>query len=884
MILPREEELLRSVALQDAQSILLARREVEEQLILVQEELRSSRERLQAALSAANTGTFRWDIPSDALDWDENLDRLFGLGPGQTVRSLDRFLALVDPGDRLAVAEACARSAKEGVEFDQEFRILWADGSVHWFGSKGRITRDQNGRPAYLTGACIEVTAKRLADEMLRQSEQFNRTIIQSSRDCIQTLSLDGEILWTSESGCRAMDPDAPNSLIGRAWVELWQGEQIDAARRAVGAAATGRTGAFLGCLQLSARTRWYDVLVTPIRGAGGEPQTLLAISREVTERVEVERALREETRVLELLNQSGTILASQLDMRTLLQSVTDAATELSGARAGAFLSELQDQDSRASEPITLSGEEGEAFERLSQLRSTDLLAPIFRGEGTIRSNDLLTEPRYGQLPLQDTQGRPALLRSYLAVPVIARSGAVLGGLFFGHPEVGFFSDKTERILCGIAAQAGIAIDNARLYEAARQSSEERKQLLENERLARVQAERMSAMKDEFLAVLSHELRTPLSAILGWSQLLRRRVHGDDVMARSLEVIERNARVQTQLIEDLLDMSRIASGKIRLDLQSLMPMGFIESAIETVRPTAMAKGILLEALLEPDAGPVHGDPGRLQQVVWNLLSNAIKFTPKGGKVQVFLERLDSQVEIRVADTGVGISSEFVEHVFERFRQADASTTRKHGGLGLGLSIVKHLVELHGGTVAVKGGGEGFGATFILKLPLGTIDLRQEVAEPAQPRDASAPTPRFDTVNLRGKKILVIDDEPDTRAVIAQILTECGAEVHSAASAGEALNLIEEQRPEVLVSDIGMPGVDGFELLERVRALGEERGGKLPAIALTAFARSEDRTRALRAGFLTHLAKPVDPTELVTAVAKLVGRVDPPTTPRVLPDP
>jgi CheY-like chemotaxis protein len=310
---------------------------------------------------------------------------------------------------------------------------------------------------------------------------------------------------------------------------------------------------------------------------------------------------------------------------------------------------------------------------------------------------------------------------------------------------------------------------------------------------------------------------------------------------------------------------------VRLDIQPVQPVSVIEAAIETVRPAAEMKGIRLEKLLDSGAGPISGDPSRLQQIIWNLLFNAIKFTPKGGKVQILLERVNSHIEISVADTGMGIKQEFLAHVFERFRQADASAARTHGGLGLGLSIVKQLVELHGGTVRAESPGEGRGATFIVQLPLAVVHRNVYGGERLHPKTSLVSSSDFKAMDLRGVRVLVVDDEADARDLIKRVLGDCDAEVLIAGNAAEALAIVEQERPHVLVSDIGMPQVDGFELLRRVRALGEARGGKVPAIALTAFARSEDRTRALRAGFLVHVSKPVEPSELVATVASVSGR-------------
>jgi PAS domain S-box-containing protein len=595
---------------------------------------------------------------------------------------------------------------------------------------------------------------------------------------------------------------------------------------------------------------------------------------RDITERRRVEEALRDETRVLELLNKTGTTLTANLDLQALVQAVTDAATQLSGAKFGAFFYSGMDAQGQAFLLYTLSGAPREAFEKFGHPRATPVFAPTFRGEGVIRSDDILVDPRYGQwAPHHGMPPGHLPVRSYLSAPVISRSGEVIGGLFFGHPQPGMFTERSERLVAGVAAQAAVAIDNARLYEAAQAAAVEREKLLESERHARAEAERASQMKDEFLATLSHELRTPLSSILGWSQVLRGGGRNPGDLEKGLDVIERNTRVQTQLIEDLLDMSRIISGKVRLDIQPVQPMSFVEAAVETVRPAAEAKGIRLETILDPHAGPVSGDPNRLQQVVWNLLSNAIKFTPKEGKVQVILERVNSHVEISVADTGMGIEPKFIDHVFERFRQQDSSTTRRYGGLGLGLSIVKHLVELHGGTVRVESAGEGRGATFSVHLPIAVVH-RPGSSPRVHPKTSEAFPREIKALDLAGITVLVVDDQPDARELVARVLADCNARVLTAGNAEEALALVQSERPDVLVSDIGMPEVDGYELLRRVRALGAARGGKVPAVALTAFARSEDRTRALRAGFVVHVAKPVEPSELIATVASVVGRVGP----------
>lgn len=402
----------------------------------------------------------------------------------------------------------------------------------------------------------------------------------------------------------------------------------------------------------------------------------------------------------------------------------------------------------------------------------------------------------------------------------------------------------------------------------------EREFLLDSERVARSEAERASRTKDEFLATLSHELRTPLNAVLGWTQVMRKLKNLPPEADNALSVIERNARSQAQIIADLLDMSSIISGKVRLDVQRLDLASVVNATIETVRPAALAKGLRLSVVLDPMAGPVRGDPSRLQQILWNLLANAVKFTPKDGRVTVTLARVNSHLEVEVEDSGEGIDPAFLPHVFDRFRQADASTTRHHGGLGLGLSIVKQLVEMHGGSISAKSSGKGQGSTFRIALPLSPTsddsidsDVRRE--HPTRSTSTSQIDPIPD-IDLQGLKVLVVDDEPDARSLIRRLLEDCGAEVAMASSAAEAIALLTEFEPAVIVSDIGMPREDGYTLIRRVRAL-EGRSAAIPAIALTAYARVEDRVKAIHAGFQLHLSKPVEPVELIAMVESLARR-------------
>ncbi|HEX3596944.1 MAG TPA: ATP-binding protein, partial [Polyangiaceae bacterium] len=417
---------------------------------------------------------------------------------------------------------------------------------------------------------------------------------------------------------------------------------------------------------------------------------------------------------------------------------------------------------------------------------------------------------------------------------------------------------EEERLVMARAEEARrIAEENQARTEAQAESL----------RQARDKAEESTRLKDEFLATVSHELRTPLNAILGWSRMLHAGTLAPEKVAKALDSIIRNANAQNQIIDDLLDVSRIIAGQLRLDVALLDMNQVVTAAIDVIRPAAEAKGVVLQMLLDPGAGVVKGDAGRLQQVLWNLLTNAVKFTPRGGRVHVTLRRDDSAVHIEVADTGKGIGPEFISHVFDRFSQEESSNSRRAGGLGLGLAIVKHLVELHGGTVEAHSDGEGTGTSFIVKIPLAPVRASRPEArvESVPAADMSFPA------ELEGLNVLVIDDERDARDLIHTVLEQGHATVTLTSNVEDAFVAIRQHKPDVIVSDIGMPGEDGYSFIRRLRALPREEGGRIPAVALTAYARAEDRRKALSAGFQNHAAKPIEPQELVLVLANLVGR-------------
>jgi signal transduction histidine kinase/DNA-binding response OmpR family regulator len=486
--------------------------------------------------------------------------------------------------------------------------------------------------------------------------------------------------------------------------------------------------------------------------------------------------------------------------------------------------------------------------------------------------------------PLRDADTTTEDVRSFLGAPILSAAGLCGWVCLLNKLNANDFSEADERLAATFATQVAVAYENARLYTEAqkhaselraemverKQAEEERAQLLVREQAARAEAEHANRAKDQFLATLSHELRTPLSAILGWSQLVRTGKLEEQQMTRAFETIERNARSQSQLIDDLLDVTRIITGKLQIELRQVDLAKVIEAAIDSVRPACEAKDISFELTGEQGPCLVRGDSNRLQQIFWNLFNNAVKFTPASGRVNVNVKRRTSQVEVSVTDTGIGIDAKFLPFIFERFRQADGSTTRAHGGLGLGLAIVRHLVELHTGDVKVESEGQGHGSTFIVTLPLAPAPIKADGNAILTDRD-NRPVGADYSKALDGMRILVVDDEADSRDLLSAILTRCGGQVRCSESAAEAIQAFKDWQPDVLVSDIGMPVEDGYSLIKSLRKLRSKRAKQIPAVALTAYATGEDRAKALAAGFQIHLAKPIEPRSLVKSIAEAGGR-------------
>lgn len=684
-------------------------------------------------------------------------------------------------------------------------------------------------RSVALRNAQSILQARRRAEEELRKQSEWLRVTLASIGDAVISTDAEGRVSFMngvaeSLTGWRQAE------ALGHPLPDVFhivneQSRQLaeNAARRAM------REGTIVGLANhtvLIAKDnteRPIDDSAAPIRSKEGEVVGSVLVFRDVTERHRVEEALRE----------------SQADserQRRVYEAILTNTPDF------AYVFDLDHRFVYANENLLKMW--GRTWDDAIGRTCLELDYEPWHAamhDREIEQVIVTRKPIRGEVPFAGTFGRRTY--DYIFVPVLGANGEV-------EAVAGTTRDVTER----------------------KQAEAEREELLASERIARAEAERASRLKEEFLATLSHELRTPLNAILGWIHILRKKPPTQETLDQGLIVIDRNARMQAQLIADLLDMSRIISGKMRIDVQRVELPVVIEAALDSVRPAADAKNVRIQSMLDPIADPVRGDPARLQQVVWNLLSNAVKFTPRGGRVQVVLARVDSHVEISVSDTGKGIKAEFLPHVFERFRQADSSTEREHVGLGLGLAIVKQLVEIHGGSVEVESEGEGKGSTFKVHLPLAIVHASKDVPS-VHPKAGQLTSVQGDSPNLSGVRVLVVDDEPDAREVIKRVLEECNAEVVLAGSAHEALVAVEQERPDVILSDIGMPERDGYAFMNAVR----RRGIKIPAAALTAFARSEDRTRALRAGYQTHMAKPVDPAELLATVAALVHKTATPDT-------
>jgi PAS domain S-box-containing protein len=716
------------------------------------------------------------------------------------------------------MAEAWRRSVETGEPYDVEHRIRLADGSYRWMRSRAVPRRGTDGRVVRWYGSTEDIHERRRAEEELREREERYRTLFESIDEgfCVLQMLFDAggnpadyRFLEINPAFERLTGIPAEQALSGRTIKEFIPDLEAHWVETYGRVAVTGEPVRFENHSEVM--NRWFDVYA--FRLGRAEERKVALIFKNITRR---KLAEAEQARLVRSLEFERSRLADIFTKAPAFVTTMVGPDHVFELANPAFYQLVGHRE-------LIGRRVRDAFPEIEGQGFFELIERVYRAGEPYEGREI-------PVTLQRQPGGPPEERflDLLYQPLFEADGSVSGVLAHGV-------DITEQVE------------------------------------ARRRAEEANRLKDDFLATLSHELRTPLTAILGWSSMLRGGQLEGERAARAIETIERNARAQTQLVDDLLDVSRIITGKLRIEAVPVDLSAVVEAAAAVVRPAAAAKDVSLDVRVEADDATAEGDPDRLQQVVWNLLSNAVKFTPAGGAVEARVRRAGSQMEVAVSDTGAGIPAEFLPHVFERFRQADMGTTRRHGGLGLGLAIVRHLVELHGGAVVAESGGAGRGSTFTVRLPVraarGARQTPASTEEPARPVtfDAAAATP-----TLEGVKVLVVDDEPDARRLLTEVLGRCGAEVLSAASAGEALDLIQAWRPHVLLSDIGMPDGDGYELIRRVRELPEGRGGRTPAAALTAYAGPGDRERALAVGYQLHVAKPVEPAELAAVVASLAG--------------
>ncbi len=689
----------------------------------------------------------------------------------------------------------------------------------------------------------IELAERQRVEAELRDSELFVRKILESTSECIKVLNLDGQLLYMNPGGQVQMGICDFARFALCQWIEFWSDSDRQAAEQAIAIAKAGGSSQFEGyCPTADGIPKWWEVQVSPILDAQGNVERLLSVSRDITSRKASETALKTSKDHVELLYDTVKELLVSTEPLTLIDRLFENLEGL--LELDLYLNYVvEDATSNPDARMRLAAYGGIEPAIASEIEYLSLAQAICG----------VTVQQRQQIVLSDVQNsdnpKVVLIKNlgvaaYSIQPLISQ-GQLFGTLSFGSCRRSHFTTDETELLQAICDQIAIALERTNLVNSLQQQTEQLRQ-----------ADRL---KDEFLAVLSHELRTPLNPILGWARLLQTRHFDQDRTLSALATIERNAKLQAQLIDDLLDISQIMRGKLTLNATPVNLATVISAALETVRLAAEAKQIQFEVTIEDQVRQVAGDPGRLQQVVWNLLSNAVKFTDEAGRIEIRLTQFDHHARVQIIDSGSGINPAFVPHVFEYFRQADGSTTRKFGGLGLGLAIARQLVELHGGTIWAESAGEGYGATFTFQIP-GLNAVSSAVS--------AAPVLPLPTLPLAGIHALIVDDDPDTLDLLAFLLEQNGARVTTASTAAEALQVLEQLRPNILLSDVGMPEMDGYDLMRAIRA--SDRGQDLPAIAITAYAGELNQQSAIAASFQRHIVKPIDSDQLILAISELAA--------------
>jgi PAS domain S-box-containing protein len=793
-----------------------------------------------ALVDLSDEAIFAWELDDGIVEWNTGCERLYGHSRSEVMRRNGHELLRTSHPVPL---DDFLKTLAERREWSGELRHYTRDGREVVVESRQQVL-DIDGRSIVLE-TNRDVTDRRAADT----ARAHLAALVESCDDAIISKDLSGDITSWNRAAER-MFGYSGREAIGRSIRMIIPEDRLAEEDDVLARIRRGETVQHFETVRRRKDGTEVAVSLTisPIHNASGAITGASKIARDISEQKQVSQRAA-------FLAEVATVLAGSLEYLTTLKTLANLAVPSIADWCAVDII----TDDRKLERLAVAHVDPAKIDLARTIRSRyeDPSSPYSATYVVRTGTPGMVKEVTDDMIVASAQGdeeriatlRSLGLRSYIIVPLTAR-GRTLGALTLATAESGrLYSDDDFRFAQDVAFRAAIAVDNARAYQDAQAANR---------------------LKDEFLATLSHELRTPLNAILGYARLLQSGMIAADKHAQALRTVERNAASLNQIVEDILDVSRIVAGKIRLNIQPVDLPAVVSNAVETVMPAADAKQIRVQMILDPGAAPISGDPDRLQQIVWNLVSNAVKFTPKQGVVQVRLERVNSHVEIIISDTGIGIAPEFLPHIFERFRQADSGTTREHAGIGLGLAIVRHLVEAHGGTIHAASGGRNTGSTFRVRLPV-MIVHHEAAAERRVHPTTDREAPPMAMPDLHGVSVLAVDDDADARALVCETLEGRGAHVVAVDSADEALEMLARRRPDVLIADIGMAHRDGFELIERIRQSPNQSLRDIPAAALTAYARAEDRMKALQRGFHMHLAKPVDPAELIVAVASLARR-------------
>ncbi len=807
--------------------------------------LRASEERLRAVFAHAAVGIAVTALDGSFCDANPRFCEILGY----SLEELRRMTVLqVTHADDVAATRAEIRRLLDGNanHYALEKRYVRKDGSAVWGSTRVTVLRQNTGRPEQFIGVVEDITELKQAEELRHRLA----AVIESSDDAIITKTLDGIILsWNP--GAQRIFGYAAHEAIGKPVTILIPPDRIDEEPAILQRLRRGERIEHYETIRVRKDGERIDISLTvsPIRDGFGRIAGASKIARDITRQKRAEEALREQSRVLELLDSTGRVIASKLDLQAVLQTVTDTATTVTGAKYGAFFYNLINERGEPYRLFTLSGAPREAFERFGMPRNTPIFRPTFAGEGVVRAADITQDRRYGHMEPHWglPEGHPPV-RSYLAAPVLLHSGEIAGGLIFGHPEAGVFTDRSEQLVVGIAAQAAIALENARLYEAGQ---------IEIARRERAEASLIAAdrRKDEFLATLAHELRNPLAPIRQAVSIAQSELATSDQKRWSHGVIDRQIQHMSLLLDDLLDISRITHGTLQLRAEQVELSAIARAAVETARPLIDSKHHALTVDLP--AAPVRfwADPMRLAQVLSNLLTNSAKYTDDGGDISFRARSVNEEICIEVSDTGMGIPHEALSEIFTMFSQVRTTGERSDGGLGIGLALSKGIIELHGGKIEARSEGTGRGSSFTVRLP------NRPPHSTGQPSRAA---PVY-TTGVRSRRVLIADDNRDAAATLALILEMRNHTVTLAHDGLEALEGFNAFMPEFVVLDIGMPGLNGYEVARQIRS--QSVGQAVTLIALTGWGQESDKARAHAAGFNYHFTKPLKPEELVAIVGR-----------------